>query len=205
MATTESAQRSGELARAKIVGVAVEHFARYGYQGSSLARIAAEVGISQSGLLHHFSSKASLLQAVLGARDLRDLAATNTDLGDFADMDFDALLAFLTRVVRNNADNRDLVQLAHITAAEATGPGHPAHDWVVGRLKFLQSLTGDALRRSIDAGEIRADVDIRAVTECLIAMSEGLENQWLLDPEVDMVGSFERFVAQLRRSVAPVG
>ncbi|WP_297618355.1 TetR/AcrR family transcriptional regulator [Nocardia sp.] len=146
MATTDSAQRSGELARAKIVGIALEHFARHGYRGSSLARIATEAGISQSGLLHHFSSKAALLQAVLGARDLRDLAATETDLGDFAEMDFDGLLDFLVRIMRNNAANRDLVQLAHLTTAEATGPDHPAHEWVVGRLRFLRTCCAPVLR-----------------------------------------------------------
>ncbi|MGW5109392.1 TetR/AcrR family transcriptional regulator, partial [Nocardia sp. NPDC004123] len=54
MTTTDSAQRSGELARTKIIEVAFEHFARHGYRGSSLARIAADAEIPQSGLLHHF-------------------------------------------------------------------------------------------------------------------------------------------------------
>lgn len=82
---------------------------------------------------------------------------------------------------------------------------HPAYEWVVGRFRFLRSLIGDALGRSIDAGTVRADVDGRGITEWLIAMAEGLENQWLLDPEVDMVGSFERFVVELRRLVAVRG
>ncbi|MEV6072412.1 TetR/AcrR family transcriptional regulator [Nocardia sp. NPDC052001] len=202
MATTESAQRSGEQARTKIIGIALQHFGQHGYRGGSLARIAAEAGISQSGLLHHFGTKAALLQAVLGARDIQDLVATGTSLEDFTEMDFDALLDFLVRVVRNNVNSPDLVRLAHLVAAEASGPDHPAYDWVAGRFRFLQTLIGDALGRSIDAGTVRADVDSRGITEWLIAMAEGLENQWLLDPEVDMVGSFERFVVELRRLVA---
>jgi len=203
MATTESAQRSGELARTKIVEVALEHFARHGYRGSSLGRIAAEAGMSQAGLLHHFSSKAALLQAVLGARDLRDMVATGTALDDLETMDFDALLDFLTRVVRNNTDNRAMVQLAHLIEAEATGSDHPAREWVVGRLNFLRSLVEGTLRRSVDLEIVRADVDVRGVTEVLIAVVTGLESQWLLDADVDMVDSFEQYVAELRQSVAP--
>lgn len=109
MATTDSAQRSEEAARTRIVAVAFEHFAQHWFRGGSLARIAREVGISQTGLLHHFPSKAALLQAVLGARDLRDL-----------------------------------------TAAEATGPDHPAFEWVTMRLAFMRSMIESALRRGID-------------------------------------------------------
>ncbi|MGF6888644.1 AcrR family transcriptional regulator [Nocardia sp. GAS34] len=202
MATTDSAQRSGELARARIVEIAFEHFARHGYRGSSLARVAAEADISQSGLLHHFSTKDALLQAVLGARDLRDLVATGTSHEDLAVMDFDALLGFLTRVVRNNAGNRAMVRLAHVTSAEAVDSDHPAHAWVEGRMKFLHTLIADALRRSMNAGVVRPDLDTRCVAELLVAVVTGLESQWLVDADIDMVGSFEKYVAQLRDSVA---
>ncbi|MFD6354222.1 TetR/AcrR family transcriptional regulator [Nocardia tengchongensis] len=204
MAITDSSQRSGELARAKIIDTAFEHFARHGYQGSSLGRIATAAGISQSGLLHHFPSKAALLQAVLATRDLRDTVATGITPGNLADLDFTALLTFFTQVVRHNAANRDLVRLAHLTAVEADNPDHPAHGWVTGRQRFLQSLIENALARDATAGTIRSDIDTRTVTELLVATMEGLENQWLLDPGIDMVGSFQRFATHLRTIITAV-
>ncbi|WP_067812995.1 TetR/AcrR family transcriptional regulator [Nocardia inohanensis] len=203
MATTDSSQRSGELARAKIIDIAFEHFARDGYRGSSLGRIAGAAGISQSGLLHHFPSKAALLQAVLATRDVRDMESTGSAPENLAEMDFAALLELFEQVVRHNAANRDLVRLAHLTAAEAVGADHPAHEWVTGRQRFLHSLIEAALTRDAAAGSVRPDVEVRTVTDLLIAAMEGLENQWLLDPEVDMVGSFRRFCAHLRVVVAP--
>ncbi|MFE3290399.1 TetR/AcrR family transcriptional regulator [Rhodococcus sp. NPDC059234] len=202
MASTDSAERSGKLSRARILEIALDHFAIHGYRGSSLARIAAEVGISQAGLLHHFPNKAALLQAVLVQRDVRDLEEAETDPERLTDMDLDEVLAFLVRIVRHNAENRNLVQLAHLTAAEAAGADHPAHAWVVGRLEFLRSMVEAAVTRSIDAGTVRADVDARTVTNLVIAASEGLENQWLLDGGVDIVGSFASFADGLRRAVA---
>lgn len=203
MATTDSGQRSGELARAKIIDIAFEHFAHNGYQGSSLARIALAAGISQSGLLHHFPTKAALLQAVLATRDVRDTAAAGVVPDDLADLDFNALLTFFVEVVRHNAAHRDIVRLAHRTAAEADDPTHPAHAWVTARQNFLRSLIQTALTRDAAAGTIRPDVHVRTVTDVLVATMEGLENQWLLDPDVDMTGSFELFVAHLRQLCSP--
>ncbi|MFG1785310.1 TetR/AcrR family transcriptional regulator [Rhodococcus oryzae] len=202
MATTDSAERSGKLSRARILEIALEHFAVHGYRGSSVAKIAAEAGISQPGLLHHFPNKAALLMAVLAERDVRDLHATGTDPETLSEMDFAELIAFLIRIVRHNVQNRELVQLAHLTAAEATGSEHPAREWVTGRQKFLQSLVESSLRRSIEAGSVRRDVDPRMTTFLLVAAVEGLENQWLVDDEVDMVGSFVHFAEQLQRAVA---
>ncbi|WP_051637421.1 TetR/AcrR family transcriptional regulator [Rhodococcus sp. UNC363MFTsu5.1] len=203
MATTDSAERSGRLSRARILEIALEHFAIHGYRGSSLARIAAEAGISQPGLLHHFPNKAALLMAVLAERDVQDLHATGTDPEALSEMDFAALIDFLVRIARHNVQNRDLVQLAHLTAAEATGTEHPAREWVVGRQKFLQSMIESSLRRGVEDGSVRSDVDPRLTTLVLVAAMEGLENQWLVDDEVDMVGSFVRFAEQLQRAVAP--
>ncbi|QDQ97084.1 TetR/AcrR family transcriptional regulator [Tomitella fengzijianii] len=202
MATTESAARSGNLSRARILETAAEQFASLGYRGASLRRIAAEVGISQPGLLHHFGSKAALLNAVLMDRDWRDLAASSIDADDLEKLDFAGLLDFMAQIVERNVERRELVQLAHLTAAEASGADHPAHEWVVGRVKYLRGLCVQAIRRGVDDGALRADVDPEVTATLLIAASEGLENQWLLDPDTDMVTPFREFTDLLYRSVA---
>ncbi len=46
-------------------------FGEQGFRGSSLREIAARVGISEAGLLHHFGSKAGFLTATLEERDRR--------------------------------------------------------------------------------------------------------------------------------------
>ena len=51
----------------------METFAERGYQSASLAEIAARVGLTQAGVLHYFSSKASLLTGVLDLRDSTDI------------------------------------------------------------------------------------------------------------------------------------
>jgi TetR/AcrR family transcriptional regulator len=51
--------------RARIDRAAVKLFARYGYEGVSLQRIADEVGLHKSTLFHHYRSKLDLLDSAL--------------------------------------------------------------------------------------------------------------------------------------------
>ena len=55
-------------------------FGEVGYHTASLREVASRVGISHPGLLHHFSSKAVLLAAVLERRDEVDSLAFEADL-----------------------------------------------------------------------------------------------------------------------------
>jgi hypothetical protein len=51
----------------------------------------------------------------------------------------------------------------------------------------------------VETGELRDDLDYELVIRQVIAMSEGLENQWLLDPEgIDIVACFHDYTRQLR-------
>lgn len=58
--TTRGAER-----REEVLDGASEMFAEHGYDGASLRDIAAHVGISHPGMLHHFASKEILLNAVI--------------------------------------------------------------------------------------------------------------------------------------------
>jgi AcrR family transcriptional regulator len=61
--------------REEILDGAAEMFAEHGYDGASLRHIAAHVGISHPGMLHHFPSKESLLGAVIDRLEAHAQAA----------------------------------------------------------------------------------------------------------------------------------
>jgi AcrR family transcriptional regulator len=60
------AVRAGERQRArqdKIVAIAMEHFARHGYEGARVEAIAAAAGVSKGAIFGYFGSKAGLFLA----------------------------------------------------------------------------------------------------------------------------------------------
>lgn len=57
----------------KIMSVALRHFARNGYEGASLADIAAEVGIKKPSIYNHFKGKDDLFMAVYQDAAKREL------------------------------------------------------------------------------------------------------------------------------------
>ena len=58
----------GRAKRAEILDAATRLFAASGYHRVPLSQVAADVGLSESGLLHHFRSKKHLLLAVAERR-----------------------------------------------------------------------------------------------------------------------------------------
>lgn len=50
----------------KIMSAALDLFSRYGYAGSSVRHIAKKVGIRESAIYNHFSSKEKILKEILG-------------------------------------------------------------------------------------------------------------------------------------------
>jgi AcrR family transcriptional regulator len=187
---------SGEESRAKAVAAATELFALTGFKGTSVAAVAAKTGLSQSGLLHHFPSKAALLTAVLEERDRQDgdflAGSAGPPLGWAA---FDALAALVAR----NSTRPHLVGLFVRLAAEATEPAHPAHTWVREHYSGLQRWLAEAVRAGQERGEIAPDAPAGSIVRTTIAVIDGLQQQWLLQPdEVSMTAEFEAFAGTLR-------
>jgi AcrR family transcriptional regulator len=182
----------GDARRERILQVALEEFASHGYRSASIARIAAASGLSQSGLLHHFRSKEELLIAVLERRDALDAER-------LADLEGGAYsLTALVELVHHNTEVPGLVRLFAVLTSEALAPDHPAHAWACQRYAFLRAQFADHLRRGIESGELRPGFSVEEHADRLIAMMDGLQLQWLMDPEgVDMDAVFRGYINDL--------
>lgn len=63
-------------------------------------------------------------------------------------------------------------------------------------------MIADSLRTGIAQGRFRPDTDVEAHTARLVAVIDGLQQQWLVDPEaVDMAAVFRGF---LRETLAQI-
>ncbi|HKN51040.1 MAG TPA: TetR/AcrR family transcriptional regulator [Amycolatopsis sp.] len=188
---------AGEASRAKAVQVAIELFSEAGFRGTSIATVAARSGLSQSGLLHHFPSKAALLAAVLDERDRQDgeFLARSGDEPPLGWAAFDSLAALVAR----NSTRPQLVGLFVRIAAEATASDHPAHEWVKEHYEGVENWLTDAVRTGIARGEFAADTPVDFLVRSTIAILDGLQQQWLLHPDkLSMVAEFASYVDTLR-------
>lgn len=189
----------GDERRSRILDVAVEHFAQWGFHASSLARIAKDVGITQGGLLHHFRGKEDLLVQVLARID-------ESDRERFFSREFASAAEMFSAIVKlaeYNGTRLGRTRMFNVLAAEAGDPGHPAHAYFVKRYAEVIDTVSGVLRRGVDTGELRADTDVVAVAVELAAVMDGLQLQWLLDPQgFDMAGRFREYVERVSRGIS---
>ncbi|KRF21822.1 TetR/AcrR family transcriptional regulator [Phycicoccus sp. Soil803] len=114
--------RKGIERRREIIAAAAELFAEDGYKNSSVRELARRLGLTQAGVLHHFSDKEELLVEVLELRD--------TSVSEYLAALPDTDLPSRSRAVgRYSAQHEGLTSLFIMLSAEAIDSDHPAHDY----------------------------------------------------------------------------
>lgn len=185
--------QDSSVVREAALSAAIDLIAEHGYAATSMAQVAEAAGISPSGLAHHFPSKAALLGAVLDHRDASDTIPAPEGAGPWGVFDG------LVELARVNAGRRQLVALYTTVIGEAVGPDHPAHDWMLRHYELSLALLADAVREGQRRGEIAAAAPADGIARATIALMDGLQVQWLLDPSVDMPAELGHHVDGLRR------
>ncbi|GAA4161016.1 TetR/AcrR family transcriptional regulator [Gryllotalpicola daejeonensis] len=182
---------NGRARRQQILDAAMNLFGDVGYRSASLREIAARVGISHPGLLHHFPTKEALLLAVLERRDEIDTATLQEDSDDGVE-----LLRRVIDIVALNTHRRGVVELYTALAAEATSATHPAHDYFTQRYRHTLAAVTRAYRLTHEQGHLRDGISPAAAAAQLVAVMDGLQLQWLLDGgRTDMTGVVREFIA----------
>ncbi|MFI6033062.1 TetR/AcrR family transcriptional regulator [Streptomyces sp. NPDC051315] len=185
-----SARVRSEARRAEIVRAALEVIAERGYRGASLAAVAERVGLTQQGLLHHFPTKDALLVAVLEERDQWDAVPDTRWRVDL-----------LASLVEYNAMRPGIVQTFSALLGESVTEGHPAREYFTERYARVRENMAAVLRT--EYGErLPNGLTPERTAPLLVAVMDGLQYQWLLDPEsVDMPGAFRDFLRLLGEPV----
>ncbi|WP_458686575.1 TetR/AcrR family transcriptional regulator [Nocardia tengchongensis] len=161
--------------REQILEAALHTIAERGFLATSVAELAEAVGLSQSGLLHYFGSKEELFVAVLRKRDQVDVAAMGEPSPEA-----------LIRLIRHNTQVPGLVELFTHMQAAAADADHPAHEYMRVHYELGTRGLADALRGIQQAGKIPATVDVEVMATAFMALSDGLQSRWLIDPSIDM-------------------
>jgi AcrR family transcriptional regulator len=186
----------GIAKREEILDAALEIFSRHGYDRTSVREIARATGLSQAGLLHYFTNKEELFTEVLRRRDERNQQLYDARQGKPVSPEG------LVSIVRHNVEEPGLVRLYVTMSAESTDVDSQARAFFVGRYETLRAKIADGVRDMQREGTLAGDLDADVVASLLIAAADGLQVQWLLDPDnVDMGERIDQLWRALQRIV----
>ncbi|MFD9444701.1 TetR/AcrR family transcriptional regulator [Streptomyces sp. NPDC060006] len=175
--------------RAEIIRAARDHFAEHGYAGASLRGIAERAGISHAGLLRHFHGKDELLTAVLAQRDAEEWTEGLAEVKGTA-----SLAPFLAGLLQHHQKAPELMRLWLELAAAASRPDHPAHAYFVERYDRGRTRVADGMRKNSDREGLRNDLAPDSAAVLFQAVLNGLQLQWLLNPQLDIIEPLTRFL-----------
>ena len=182
--------RKGVQRRQEIVRAVAQVFAERGYNGGSLRSIGERVGVSSASLVQYFGTKEGLLAAVLEEWGRESRPAGIEDRRGLAWM------RSMREAMVYNAAHRGLIELFLTLTAEATHPEHPARTFVQHRYATVVAEHRGHLQEAVDDGEVAPMTEhaIEQEARLFIAAMDGIELQWLLDPRIDLLVLFDRFL-----------
>ncbi|NEA30211.1 TetR/AcrR family transcriptional regulator [Streptomyces sp. SID13031] len=188
-----NAERSASRRR-EILAAASAMFATKGFHKASLQEVAAAAGITPAGLLHHFGSKDQLLTELLAHRDASEIAEVNDPERPHGT----AFLDHLAVTAERNSERRGLTQLYVVLSADGVTDDHPAQDYFRSRYDGLRSMIANEIRLAQAAGEVSGEKDPQEIATLIIAVMDGLQIQWLYNPDsVDMGGLVRKLITVL--------
>lgn len=158
--------------REEIVDAALVVFSRVGFVNSSMSEIAKHVGMTVPGLTHHYPSKTDLLEALFVRRDLD----ANERLAGRLGID---MLRGLVEVAQRDELDSALTRMYAILAAEATDPGHPAHEYFRRRYALILEHVHAAFLEVEASGQLRPELTPIEAARAYVAFSDGLQLQVL--------------------------
>ncbi len=175
--------------RDEILKAAIETFGTKGSTNGTLADIADQVGMTHAGVLHHFGSKQKLLMEVLEYRD-------KTDVEELVDQHIPGgpeLFLHLVRTAFANSRRPGIVQVFTVLSSESVTEGHAAHGYFVDRYRVLRNDLREAFEVLCEQEGVTDRETIDKGSASILAVMDGLQLQWLLDPSAIELGEASEF------------
>lgn len=172
-------QPRGEETRTRILDAALEAFARYGYDGTSVSEVCRRAEVTKGGFYHHFPSKQAVfldllerwLEGVDSGLELLRSGAETVPQELFQ-------MSAMVRQVFQDAGGKLPIFLEFLTKA---GQSPVVWQATVAPFHKYQAFFAHMIEEGIAEGSLRP-VDPKLATHVLMSFALGLLAQGLLDP-----------------------
>jgi AcrR family transcriptional regulator len=183
----------GVRRRQQILDSVITLLAQRGGDRASLRSVAEAIGVSHTALRHYFPSRDELLVEAYRAHEAR--AA-----GDAPPAATSAVRLIIEAAERNRSIP-GLVELYATLTTEALQEQHTVtREFIRDRFRSLRQELAARIAADQRAGAVAAGIDPLDAAALVIAASDGLQVQWLLDPDAVDVG---RSLSILERLLPP--
>jgi TetR/AcrR family acrAB operon transcriptional repressor len=175
--------------------IAIDCFARYGYQATSIDRIAKAAGLTKGAIYYHFRDKEDLLFAAVTNRVGQFERRVATDLKLVADPP--AALREVARVCLEHAtksNHRRMIVTLMVEAIDTNPRLEAEFSAMMQRFReFLKSI----VQRGQKSGQFRRGVDTAIAAEVYAGAIMGAEIQYYQDPKrINLAATLAAFVQQ---------
>ena len=171
----------GVRRRQQILDSAIALLAQRGVDRASLRTVGEAIGVSHAALRHYFSSRDELLVEAYRTHEAR--AAAETPAAS------ESAVGLIVEAAERNRSIPGLVELYATLSTDALQERHAVtREFIRGRFGSLRELLAARVEAGQQAGRIAADIDPADAAALVIAASDGLQVQWLLDPGAVDVG-----------------
>lgn len=182
--------------REQILQVAALMFGEKGTSNTTLQDIAEQVGMTHAGVLHYFGSKKGLLLEVLKYRDSQDVEGLE---GKHMPRGLDAF-RHLVKTAYDNMKRPGIVQTYLILSSESVTENNLGKDYFFSRYASLRAELTDALTQVVEGNNGSSDCTSSSAIEDavagILAAMDGLQLQWLLDPDHVNLARASRFIIE---------
>jgi AcrR family transcriptional regulator len=176
--------------RQQILDSAIGLFAQRGVDRASLRTVGEAIGVSHTALRHYFSSRDELLVEAYRTHEAR--AAADVPATD------DSAVGLIIEAAERNSAIPGLVELYATLTTDALQERHAVtREFVRDRFRSLREELAARIESGQRAGRIAADIEPLDAAALVIAASDGLQIQWLLDPGTVDVGRSLSVIEQL--------
>jgi AcrR family transcriptional regulator len=182
--------------RKELMAIAIDCFARYGYQGTSIDRIANAAGVTKGALYYHFRDKEELLFEAVQDRIAE--FEERVVVGVSPATDPAGALAEIARVCVHIATKNNLRRFILTLMVEALDTNPKLSEAFRGILRRFRSYLAGIIRVGQEQGVFRRDVDASLAAQLFAGGVIGAELQHYQDVDrVDLTVAMEGVVAQL--------
>ena len=175
--------------------VAIDCFARYGYQSTSIDRIAKAAGVTKGALYYHFKDKEEILFEAVKSRVGQFERRVSTNISAITDAA--RALGELARVCFDHATKSNHRRLIVTLMVESLDSNPRLAAQFRAMMQRFREFLRDIVRGGQQRGEFRADVNPDVAAEVYAGAIMGAEIQYYQDPRgFDLAATIDAFIQQ---------